>query len=82
MDHIEKLSTRRLVQSRMVMVFFMSNYLIALVADEEVSAQAQFPCLLGEISKVGSLFSPFEQQEKALLDWVRLPTDTPARRHK
>ena len=58
-DCIEQLSTRQLIHSRMVLLYFVTKFLTALVTGQEVPAGAQLPCLPDEKSKDESLLSYF-----------------------
>ena len=79
MDCFEQLSTCQLVHSRIVSLYFVKNFLKALVTGHKAPAGAQLPCLSNEISKEKSLISCFESHEEALLDWVCQQSETSAR---
>ena len=72
---IEKPYTCQLVHSRMVSLFFVNKFLMALVTVMEVSPGTQFPWLPHEMQKVKSLLLSFEQHEEALLDWIHQHVD-------
>ena len=82
MDCIEQLSTRQLVHSRVVSLYFITKFLTALVTGQGVPAGAQLPWLPDEISKAESLLACFESHEEALLDWARHRREASARWHK
>ena len=82
MDCIKQLSTRQLVHSRIVSLYFVSRFLTGQITGQGVPSGAQFPLLPEEISKAESLLDYFESHEEALLDLVRQRRDASAQWHK
>ena len=75
LDCIEQLSKRELVHSRIVSLYSVARFLMALVTGQEVPAGVQWPWLPDEISKAKSFLACFESREEALPDWVRQRRD-------
>ena len=77
-DCTEKLSTRQLVHSRIVSIFYKTKFLTALVTGQENPAEAQLPCFPDEDSKAESLLVCSESHEEELFDWARQRRDASA----
>ena len=67
MECIELISTRLLVHSRVVSLYYVTKFIVALVTEQGVPAGAQIPWVPDEISKAKILLSCFESHEEALL---------------
>ena len=70
MDCIEQLSILQLVCSRVYSLFYVTNFLTAIVVGQNSPSGAQLLCFPDEISNLASLLACFESHKEVSLDWV------------
>ena len=82
MDCIEQLSTRQLVHNRIISLFFLTKFLMALVTGYKTLEEARLPCFPDEPSKAESLLAWFDSYEHVMLEWALQYHEASARLRK